>query len=68
MWLLGRLGAGGDGAPPPRSYAEIRASVDDRDAEHVRRLNRVEESLLALTAEAGLDDLRRRLEATIRHD
>lgn len=45
----------------PRSPAEIRADLDRREADAVRRLTQVEESLLALTAEAGLEDLRRRL-------
>lgn len=49
-------------APGPRTFDEIRATVDQRDAAAVRRLNRTEESLLALTAEVGLDDLKRRLE------
>lgn len=47
---------------PPRSHDEIRAAVERRDEDPLRRLNRTEESLLRLTAEVGLDDLRRRLE------
>lgn len=60
MWLLDRLFSAP--TPRPRSYDEIKAAVDARDAEHVQRLNRVEESLYALAAEAGLEDLHRRLE------
>ena len=51
---------------PPRSYDEIKRAVDAREAEHLQRLNAVEESLLALTAEAGLEDLRRRIESISR--
>lgn len=51
----------------PRSIQEIRAAVEGRERPHLERLSRVEESLLALTAEAGLDDLRRQME-TIRGD
>lgn len=67
MWLLDRFGSSAP-PPPPRSVDEIRAAVDDRDAVHVQRLTRAEESLLATAAEAGLDDLRRRLEAQIGRD
>lgn len=64
MWLLEWLGGSRGRAPRPRSYEEIREQLDrERDAEHVERLNKVEESLLSLTAEAGLEDLRRRLES-----
>lgn len=61
MWLLDWLTRD---VPPasPRTYAEIRSDLERREAAHIRRLTRVEESLLALTAEAGLEDLRRRLE------
>jgi hypothetical protein len=61
MWLLQRLG-GGTQEAPPRSIDEIRAAIEYRDLEHVRRFNRLEESLFRLTAEVGLEDLRRRLE------
>lgn len=61
MWLLDRIGGHGD-PPEPRSYEQILAEVAQRDAVHIQRLNRVEESLLTLTAEAGLEDLRRRME------
>lgn len=60
MWLLDLLMR--VPAPAPRSYEEIRADLEDREAPHVHRLNRVEESLLVLTAEAGLEDLKRRIE------
>jgi hypothetical protein len=46
----------------PRSLQEIRADVEARERPHLERLSRVEDSLLALTAEAGLDDLRRQME------
>lgn len=49
-------------AQPPRSLDEIRAEVEHRERPHLERLSRVEESLLALTAEAGLEDLRRQIE------
>lgn len=62
MRLLDWLGARDANTPAPRSYEEIRETVEHRDAEHIERLNRVEASLLSLTAEAGLDDLRRRAE------
>lgn len=54
---------GGSGAPPPqpRTYDEIRTATAQRDAVPLRRLNRAEESLLALTAEVA-PDLYRRLE------
>lgn len=48
-------------APEPRSYDEIKADVEKRERRHIQRLNRTEESLLAHTAEAGLEDLRHRL-------
>lgn len=48
--------------PAPRSFEEIKRAVEDRDRPHLDRLTRVEESLLALTAEAGLEDLKRQLE------
>lgn len=61
MWLLDWLSRS-DPAHPPRSYDEIRAAVAEREAPNLQRLNRTEESLLSLTAEAGLEDLRRRIE------
>lgn len=60
MWLLDRI-TGSSSESPPRTVDEIRRTLNAQDAEHVERLNRVEESLLALTAEAGLEDLRRRM-------
>lgn len=62
MWILDWIGSGGSELPEPRSFEEIRADIERRDAVHLQRLNRVEESLFALTAEAGLEDLRRRME------
>jgi hypothetical protein len=50
----------------PRSIQEIRADVEGRERPHLERLSRVEDSLLALTAEAGLEDLRRQMES-LRH-
>lgn len=63
MRLLDWIGGSVPPPPEPRTYDEIRATVEQRDAAPLRRLNRTEESLLALTAEVGLDDLKRRLEA-----
>lgn len=60
MWLLEWLSR--QPMPLPRSHDEIRRELERREAHPIRRLNAVEESLLSLTAEAGLEDLRRRLE------
>lgn len=65
MWLLDWLSR--SPAPEPRSYEEIKADIDERERPHIQRLNRTEQSLLALTAESGLEDLRRRIE-TLRDD
>jgi hypothetical protein len=64
MWLLEWLSR--SAAPAPRSYDAIRADLEAREAPALQRLTRVEESLLSLTAEAGLIDLQRRLEAARR--
>lgn len=61
MWLLDWLAARSDG-PAPRPYDEIRADLEAREAPNLARARRTEESLLSLVADAGLDDLRRRLE------
>jgi hypothetical protein len=62
MWLLEWIGGSRGEPPEPRTYEEIRADVERRESEHIARLNQVEASLLTLTAEAGLEDLRRRME------
>jgi hypothetical protein len=62
MWLLQRLAGRSEDTAPPRSVDEIRAEIELRDSRHVRRFNRVEQSLYELTAEVGLEDLRRRIE------
>jgi hypothetical protein len=64
MWLLEWLSR--SSAPAPRSYDAIRADLEAREAPALQRLTHVEESLLSLTAEAGLEDLRRRMES-MRH-
>jgi len=62
MWLLD-LWRGHRTLPRPRTFEQIHRDIErGPDGVHVRRLNRVEESLLSLTAEAGLEDLQRRLE------
>lgn len=62
MWLLD-LWRGYRDVPRPRSFEQIRRDIErGPDGVHLRRLNRVEESLFELTAEAGLEDLKRRLE------
>lgn len=63
MRLLDWIGGSIPPPPQPRTYDEIRAAIAQRDADPLRRMRRAEASLLALTAEVGLDDLRRRLEA-----
>lgn len=59
MWLLDWLSR--SPAPEPRSYDEIKADVERRERRHLQRLNKTEQSLLSLTSEAGLEDLRHRL-------
>lgn len=60
MWLFEWLARGQ--TPAPRSYDEIRADLEAKEAHPLQRLNRTEESLLSLTAETGLEDLRRKME------
>jgi hypothetical protein len=59
-WLTGSTAYTDE--PRPRPFEEIRAEVERRESPHLDRLSRVEESLLSLTAEAGLEDLRRQME------
>lgn len=66
MWLLSWVGGSRGDLPEPRSYEEIREDVEQRDAVNLQRLSHVEESLLTLTAEVGLEDLRRRMEQLAR--
>lgn len=62
MRLLEWLSARSQGDQMPRAYEQIKADLERKEAPNLARANKVEQSLLALTAEAGLDDLRHRLE------
>lgn len=63
MRLLIWIGGSHHDPVEPRSLDEIHADLETLDAVHLQRLTRIEESLFTLTAEVGLEDLRRRMEA-----
>jgi hypothetical protein len=62
MWLIDWLASRVSSPSPPRPYSQIKAEIERREAPNIARATRTEESLLSLLAEAGLDDLRHRLE------